>query len=108
MKETIIASNETLKSLIKREIEQHGNQCDLNHIDVSNVTNMSGIFSYSKFNGDISNWNTANVTDMSWVFSYSKFNSDISQWNTANVTNMSSMFSYSQFTGDISQWTNKP
>jgi len=41
---------------------------------------MSYMFSESKFNQDISNWNVGNVTDMSWLFYRVKFNKSISNW----------------------------
>ena len=55
-RERIVATDKTIKQIVKREIEKYGNNADLNHIDVSNVTNMYGMFSNSEFNGDISNW----------------------------------------------------
>jgi len=39
---------------------------------------MEDMFSYSEFNGDISQWNVSNVTSMSCMFLNSKFNGDIS------------------------------
>ena len=72
--------------------------------DVSNVTDMSSMFSCSSFNKDISSWDVSKVTDMSHMFSYSSFNQDISSWDVSNVTNMSSMFSGSSFNQDISSW----
>jgi surface protein len=129
MKSKIIAKNKKhLKVLIKQEIELHGYQCDLNHIDVSQVTDMSALFSTSSFNGDISkwdvsnvknmsqmfydsdylgdisNWNVSGVEDMSHMFGKSVFNGDISKWNVSNVGDMYCMFSYSKFSGDISNW----
>jgi hypothetical protein len=43
-----------LQRIIKRCMKFFGNECDLNWIDVSNITNMVELFSHSKFNGDIS------------------------------------------------------
>ncbi|MCP3926440.1 MAG: BspA family leucine-rich repeat surface protein [Desulfobacterales bacterium] len=77
---------------------------DLNSWDVSNVTNMSGMFSSSSFNQDISGWDVSNVTDMSEMFSYSDFNQNINGWNVIKVTNMSQMFASSEFNMDISDW----
>ena len=45
-----------LKRLIEQEIELKGNQCDLNHIDISKVNNMSYMFAESQFNQDLSKW----------------------------------------------------
>ena len=45
MKYKIKAKNkEQLKDLIKEEIELHGYSCDLNHIDVSAVKDLSYLF----------------------------------------------------------------
>ena len=41
---------------------------------------LDSMFSYSRFNGDISKWDVSNVTDMGGMFSNSKFNGDISVW----------------------------
>jgi len=39
---------------------------------------MQEMFSDSEFNGDISQWDVSNVTNMSSMFRYSVFNGDIS------------------------------
>ena len=74
---------------------------DLSHFDTSNVTNMSGMFGGSSLTTlDISHFDTSNVTDMSYMFSYmnSLTSLDLSRFDTSNVTNMSGMFEGSSLT----------
>ena len=97
-------TKDELKDIIKQKIESEGNECDLNDIDTSNITDMSNLFAYSKFNGDISKWNVSNVTNMAGMFIRSEFNGDISKWNVSNVEDMQGMFLRSTFNGDISNW----
>ena len=93
-----------LLTIIRDRISKEGPDCDLNDIDTSLVTDMSGLFFNLKFNGNISNWDTSNVKDMSDMFYGVKFNPDISNWNVSNVENMCRMFAHSTFNGDISNW----
>ena len=99
-------TKEELRDIIKQRVNQEGSKVDLNDIDVSNITDMSELFEYSKFNGDISNWDVSNVTDMSFMFSECKqFNGDISNWDVSNVKNMNGMFYWcDSFNQDISNW----
>ena len=99
-------TREELKEIIEQRIWQEGNEVDLNDIDISEITDMSGLFAYLDFNGDISNWDVSNVTNMSSMFlECKKFNGDISQWDVSNVTDMSGMFyGCKSFNQDISKW----
>ena len=48
-------TTEELRKIIENRINEQGNNCDLNDIDVSLIEDMSYLFSRSNFNGDISN-----------------------------------------------------
>ena len=119
MHRTLFPQNrKELEIMIADEMEENGNECSLNHIDVSKIEDMTMLFSGSTkivnsnnkeiwlgdFNGDISNWDVSNVNNMSSMFGVSKFNGDISNWDVSNVTDMSCMFRGSEFNGDISNW----
>ena len=93
-----------LIDIINNTIAKEGPNCNLNFIDTSKITDMSGLFLKTKFNGDISNWDVSRVKNMMSMFAYSKFDGDISNWDVSKVKNMGSMFYYSSFTGDISKW----
>ena len=97
-------TKDELKDIINKRIESEGNGCNLNDIYTSNITDMSDLFTNSKFNGDISNWDVSNVTNMKSMFMLSKFNGDISNWNVSNVVDMGFMFYGAEFNDDISNW----
>jgi surface protein len=106
------STKEELIDIIKVEVDKNGWECDLNHIDVSQITDMSNLFStdyygygLERFKGDISKWDVSNVETMKEMFMNNpEFTGDISKWDVSKVTNMSRMFSDSGFNNDISEW----
>ena len=45
--------------------------------------------------GDLSGWDVSNVTDMSGMFCYCEnLNQDLSSWDVSSVENMGAMFDY--------------
>ena len=117
-------TKEELKDIIDKLVDEQSMEdvIDLNSIDTSEITDMSGLF--RKFEGilkidvskwDVSNvenmdsmfigcinleeiigiekWDVSNVEDMEDMFYECKlFNQDISKWNMSKVTNISGMF----------------
>ncbi len=95
---------------------------NLTNYDISDVTNMSYMFSKAGYNSatldiiNISDWDTTKVIDMSFMFDQTGYNAttfdigDLSDWNTSSVTTMKCMFQavgYKATTwdiGDISDW----
>ena len=78
---------------------------EINDWDVSNVTNMNNMFSSTtEFNQDIGDWNVSKVTDMAAMFGNSSFNQNIGSWDVGSVTTMHGMFNESPFNQDIGNW----
>ena len=79
----------------------------LNSWDVSNVTNMNGMFSgCENFNQPLNSWNVSNVTDMkSMFFCCENFNQPLNSWDVSNVTDMYSMFNNcDNFNQPLNSW----
>ena len=98
------ATRNELKSIVYDRIDKDGPNCNLNDIDVNQITDMSWLFNESSFNGDISEWDTSNVTNMEGMFYRSKFNNDISNWDVSNVKDMNCMFYETEFNQPIGNW----
>jgi surface protein len=102
------ATNEELADAVydylsRRNLEIYGNIGDW---DVSDITNMDGLFAYSQFNEDISRWDVSNVTNMmAMFFNANEFNQPLNSWNVSNVTDMTEMFKFaSNFNQPLNSW----
>ena len=84
-----------LKTIIDEKLWKDGNKdANLNDIDVSKITDMSGLF-FGEFphNINISEWDVSNVEDMSNMFwNNNDFNCDLGKWDVHNVKQMRYMF----------------
>ena len=116
----IKATDENIYQIVKDELDRFGHDANLNHIDVSEVTNMNSLFNcvlnpyvsnrlgpdYDDLNPDISMWDVSNVTNMDSMFKFCfDFNCDISKWDVSKVQNMYYMFyGCKKFNQDLSRW----
>ena len=85
-------NKEELRDIIKSRIDKEFYWCDLNDIDTSLITDMSSLFAYSSFNGNISKWDISNVTNMDYMFIGSSFDGDISNWKIPDNCHTTYMF----------------
>lgn len=79
----------------------------INHWTISNVTNIGNLFRDAKqFNQELNQWDVSNVTLMPQVFMNAEsFNQDIGSWDMSNVTNVGAMFNgAANFNQDIGSW----
>ena len=84
-------------------------ETDLNCIDTSAITDMSGLFYKDIFFTiafNVSNWNVSNVKSMRNMFKGCEFfDCDLSKWDVSNVKYMNNMFgNCSKFNCDLSNW----
>ena len=85
-------NKEELREIIKSRIDKEFYWCDLNDIDTSLITDMSSLFAYSSFTGNISKWDISNVTNMDYMFIGSSFDGDISNWKIPDNCHTAYMF----------------
>ena len=74
--------------------------------DLSMVTDMSYMFrNATNLAGDFSDWDVSNVSNMEGLFSFTNYNGDLSIWDVSQVTNTVNMFRNNPaFDGDLSLW----
>ena len=73
-------TKDELKELIKKLTKERGNDADLNDINTSEITDMSYMFIYHNFNGDISDWDVNKVRYMIAIFDDSRLEKNPPKW----------------------------
>jgi len=110
-------TRDELRNIIKQLLNERNDDgiIDLNDIDTSEITDMSGLFCENGImngiiNINISSWNVSKVRDMSgmfWGCRNLESIGDLSDWDVSSVRDMYSMF-YNcvnlKSIGDISGW----
>ena len=104
-------NNETIRKAVREYLKDQTKATqiygDIGSWNVSNVTDMSGMFEdATAFNQPIGDWDVGNVTDMSGMFlGADAFNQPIGNWDVGNVTNMYVMFyQATSFNQPIGNW----
>ena len=100
-------TKEELRYIIEKLITKHGKNANLNHIDVSNITNMSKLFKgIDVWNIRIDKWDVYNVENMFQMFyGCCNFNCNLSKWDVSKVRNMNFMFwCCRKFFCNLSKW----
>jgi hypothetical protein len=62
------------------------------------------MFSFSKFNKDISDWDVSNLIDMGEMFLRAKFSKDISKWEVINSKERDNLFDGSPLFDNPPTW----
>lgn len=73
-------TKDELKELVDKLISERGDNADLNDIDISEITDMCGLFRYSTFNGNTSERDVSKVTNTTAMFYNSAFNGYSLNW----------------------------
>ncbi|MDN3705652.1 MBG domain-containing protein [Myroides ceti] len=100
-------SNVTNMSGMFRECTNLNGPANIGTWEISSVKDISNMFQSARiFNQNVGNWDTSNITNMGNLFSDCfLFNQNIENWNTSNVTNMSYMFYGTlSFNQNLSNW----
>ena len=119
---SVVCNNDNVFDIVNVEVhKQSGNgqtrlhPIDLNHIDVSEVTEMTCLFDAINDEVtlryiDISEWDVSNVERMKWMFCDCKelvSVGDLSNWDVRKLEDAEGMFKHCKkltYVGDISNW----
>lgn len=107
-------TRDELQQIVDSEIARQGNSANLNNIDTSAITDMSGIFDgKANFNGDISSWNVSNVNNMNSMFKgAAAFTGNLDSWQVeSSAVDLQDIFTSSGISkenGNLPSWYTQP
>ena len=96
-----------LKDTVCKEIAANGADCDLNHLDVGEMQDISNTFEGTTFTGDVSSWQVGAMRDMRRLFAKCPFSGDLSQWDVNPRSLIEGMLS-ADFRGTLPALANEP
>ena len=106
-----ITTTSTITDMFSRAtFFNNNNQSSINNWNVSNVTDMTGVFfGAHSFNQPLDQWDMSNVTIMKYMLAGFNgtmiFNQPIGSWNTSNVTQLNGILLRNpSFDQDLSNW----
>ena len=85
---------EDLRNIVRSELERLGKSANLNHINVSKITNFKRVFYLKNFTGDISQWDMRSAINTDSMFAgNTNFNPDyLGEWKFTQLKNANHMF----------------
>ena len=104
VRKKICTNNVMIWKSVREEISRLGKDADLNHFDVSGITNFYSLFTATGFCGDVSLWDVSKVYTMENMFAFTEFDGDLSLWDTRSLKMANGMFKKSTFNSDITGW----
>lgn len=97
-----LTNTESLNSMFRDALLTN---TDINHWDVSNITDMRSVFRGTQYDGPLNSWDVSNVNEMGNMFYGTPFNQYIGNWDMTNITNIAGMFEDAiAFDQDIGSW----
>ena len=99
-------TDKTVNRTVNKALFTLGVNADLNWINVSEVTTLSGTFSRRNCNPDVSRWDTSNVINTNAMCRDNlNFNCPLNDWDMSHVVSMNSMFRNAKsFNQPLDKW----
>jgi hypothetical protein len=82
-----------------------GEEFDLEHVDISKLNTLAGVFINTNKRYDVSSWNVSHIQRFDGCFMRSHFNEPLSSWDVSSAVSLKNMFAYNQaFNQPLDNW----